>query len=163
MTSNLGSDIILNADRQGDIGFGHELTTGNISTTKEKVLKLLKEQFRPEFLNRIDDTIFFHALSEEDIAEIILLQLNLVSKRLLGQRRITLKVTERGKKLLAKKGFDPQFGARPLKREIQNLILDPLAMKIVTGEIPAEAKVTIDAVQDEIKIRTKSTNKQLAK
>ncbi len=157
MTSNLGSEVLLNADRQGSIGFESNKEVTSQSEAKKRVLELLKENFKPEFLNRVDEVIFFHALSEDNIADIVSLQLEIISKRLSDQRSISLNVTERAKKLLGKKGYDPQYGARPLKRIIQNDILDPLAMKIIIGEIPSEAKVTIDAVQDEIKIRVKES------
>ncbi|PIQ67788.1 ATP-dependent chaperone ClpB [Candidatus Uhrbacteria bacterium CG_4_10_14_0_2_um_filter_41_7] len=156
MTSNLGSDIILNSSTIGDIGFAGE-EKQNVDGTKNKVLELLKNRFRPEFLNRIDEAIFFHALTRENIADIVGLQINLVAKRLQTQKRIDLKVSERARKLLADKGFDPKYGARPLKRLIQNLILNPLAMQIVSGEIGEESKVTIDAIQDEIQIKTRGT------
>jgi ATP-dependent Clp protease ATP-binding subunit ClpB len=155
MTSNIGSDMILNADNLGDIGFDNGDTIKTEEQTKDKVFGRLKDHFRPEFLNRLDDIIFFHALSKEHIADIVRLQIELVAKRLLNQRAITLKVTERTKKYLAEKGFDPQYGARPLKRVIQTEILDPLAMKIITNEVPEEAKVTIDCVKENIEIRVR--------
>ncbi|MFA6130717.1 MAG: AAA family ATPase [Patescibacteria group bacterium] len=154
LTSNTGSDLILHSDTAGSIGFTSDAAS-NEEQTKTKVLDLLKEQFKPEFLNRIDDVIFFHALSEENIADIVELQILEVSKRLRDQRSITLKVTDRAKKLLAKKGYHPQYGARPLKRVIQTEILDPLAMKIVAGDVPEDAQVTIDAADGNIQIRLK--------
>ena len=155
MTSNLGSDVILNAGKLGDIGFSEDAGTAEESGTKNKVLDLLKEHFKPEFLNRVDEIIFFHALSEKDIAAIVQLQIDQVSKRLKEQRKINLKVTERANKFLAEKGYDQQYGARPLKRLIQTLILDPLAMQIIKGEVPEEADVTIDVIKGEIKINLK--------
>lgn len=156
MTSNIGSDIILNANRRPDIGFnGTDEAKTDGGSTKTKIMELLKERFRPEFLNRIDETIFFHGLEKDHIAEIVQLQIDIVSDRLMSQRNIKLNVTERAKKFLAEKGYDPQFGARPLKRVIQTMILDPLAMKIVKNEIPEEATVTIDAIKDQIEIRVK--------
>ena len=152
LTSNVGSDIILNAGKHGDIGFDD----GNKQTedaTKEKVMDLLHDHFRPEFLNRIDDIIFFHALDEKNIGEIVKLQLDIVASRLKEQRHIVLTVKDKIKKYLAKKGYDPQYGARPLKRIIQNDILDPLAMRIVKGEVPEEANVTIDLEKEDVKIK----------
>lgn len=151
MTSNIGSDVILSSGK--GIGFAESEKKEEIA--KVRVLDMLREHFRPEFLNRIDDTIVFHSLSEAHIGSIVELQLDLVSARLKEQRKITLKVTERGKKLLAQKGYDPQYGARPLKRIIQTLILDPLALKIVKGEVPESATVTIDCKKDEIEIKVK--------
>ncbi|PIZ54347.1 ATP-dependent chaperone ClpB [Candidatus Uhrbacteria bacterium CG_4_9_14_0_2_um_filter_41_50] len=151
LTSNVGSDIILNSGNE--IGFGNsEQKTDGV---KDRVMKLLKEQFKPEFLNRIDDTIFFHALNEENISEIVGLQLEQVAKRLKAQKNIDLKVLIKAQKYLAKKGFDPKYGARPLKRIIQTELLDPLAMMIVSGEISKETKVTIDVPNDKIEIKIK--------
>lgn len=152
MTSNIGSDVILTAGK--GIGFA-ESESAKEEVAKQRVLEMLRENFRPEFLNRVDETIVFHALTEEQIAGIVELQLNIVAKRLKEQRNITLKVTERAKKFLAQKGYDPMYGARPLKRVIQTMILDPLAMQIVKGDVPEEASVTIDATKDEIAIKVK--------
>ena len=101
------------------------------------------------------EVIFFHALDKENIGEIVVLQADQVAERLLRQRGIKLSLTERAKKFLVDKGFDPKFGARPLKRVIQNQILDPLAMKIITGEVPEESLVSIDFVKDEVRIKVK--------
>ena len=157
MTSNVGSDLILNRDRQGDIGFDDEdgKKEQDRSGVKTKVLEQLKDHFRPEFLNRIDETIFFGALTEKEIADIVELQIEQVSNRLKLQRGITLKVSAKAKKLLAEKGYDPQYGARPLKRVIQHEILDPLAMRIITGAVKEESRVTIDAIKGVIEIKSK--------
>ncbi len=153
MTSNIGSDMILSGGKMDGIGFTSEAQDEN--PMKKKILELLKEQFRPEFLNRVDDTIVFHPLTQEQIGQVVELQLELVSKRLKENRGITVKITEKAKKLLAQKGFDPHYGARPLKRVIQNLLLDPLAMHIIKSDVPEEAIVTIDAKKDDIDIKIK--------
>ncbi len=153
MTSNIGSDVILNTASSG-IGFDNQAKTKE-DHGREKVMEMLKERFKPEFLNRVDEVIFFHALSEENIADIVELQLNEVSDRLKSQRNIELRVTERARSALARDGYSTQFGARPLKRVIQNQILDPLAMKIVSGEVPEEAIVSIDTQQNKIVIKVK--------
>lgn len=155
MTSNIGSDVILSSGKLSGFGFGDAKASTTEDVAKDKIMELLKESFRPEFLNRIDDIIVFHALSEENIAGVVELQLNSVAKRLEEQRSIDMKVTERAKKILAEKGYDPKFGARPLKRVIQHLILDPLAMKIVSGEVKEDGLVTIDAKKEEIEIKTR--------
>ncbi len=155
MTSNVGSDVILSSGKMTGIGFGGVEGGTEEETTKNKVLELLKEQFRPEFLNRIDDIIVFHALSKDNINGIVELQLDSVAKRLKDQRSISLKVSDKAKKILADKGYDPHYGARPLKRVIQHLILDPLAMKIVSGEVKEEGFVTIDTKKDEMEIKIK--------
>ena len=99
----------------------------------------LKAHFRPEFLNRVDDIIIFHSLDEKHLARIVDIQLQRLEKRL-AQQQLTLEVDRSAKQLIAKEGFDPQFGARPLKRAIQDLLLDPLATKLLLGEFkPATA------------------------
>jgi ATP-dependent Clp protease ATP-binding subunit ClpB len=161
MTSNIGSDIILNSDRAGSIGFAEDKESADSGHLQDRIKNRLLEQFRPEFINRVDETIYFHALEEKHIAQIVQLQIGLVAVRLSEQRSIELCVSERAKKYLAKKGYDPQFGARPLKRLIQNEILDPLAMQLVQNNIPEEAKVTIDIVKGEIVIKVKGSGKKV--
>ncbi len=157
MTSNLGSDMILNAGTEKTIGFdgNDETETSEASEVRERVLSLLKDHFRPEFLNRIDEIIVFHSLSKEEIAMIVDLQLAHVAERLQKQKDVKLSLSAAAKKLIAEKGYDPSYGARPLKRVIQSLILDPLAMKIVSGEIKEGQTVTIGAKADAITIQTK--------
>jgi len=156
MTSNVGSDMILSAGKHNGIGFeGADEEKVEGDGLKQRVLEQLRDQFRPEFLNRVDDIIFFHALSQEDISEIVQLQIDNVAKRLQEQRQINLKVNAKARKMLATRGFDPQYGARPLKRIIQTEILDPLAMKIVKNEVPDEAAVTIDVVKDKVSVNVK--------
>lgn len=154
MTSNLGSDIILSQGKAAGIGFNSDDRTIS-ALTKEKLQELLRDQFRPEFLNRVDDVMVFNPLSQSDIENIVELQLKQMANRLLEQRNLLLKVTERAKKLLANRGYDANFGARPLKRVIQSLILDPLAMMIVKGEVREDDTVTIDAKKEEIEIKVK--------
>ncbi len=154
MTSNIGSDIILNSDKNGSIGFEDETDTVE-NATKEHVVKQLRDHFRPEFLNRVDDVIFFHSLTPENIADIVQLQIEEVAARLEKQRGMKLTVRAAAKKYLAKKGFDPKYGARPLKRVIQNQVMDPLAMKIISGEVPEEAKIIVDMENDNVVINTK--------
>lgn len=104
----------------------------------------LRAAFKPEFLNRIDDTIIFRQLGRDQIERIVDIQLERV-KKLLSDRRIELEITPEAKKLLAEKGYDPHYGARPLKRVIQRLVQDPLAMKILEGQFPEGSKVSMDA------------------
>ncbi len=161
MTSNLGSDVILNAGNtkasmgfvDGDTELSRELET------RDQIMKLLKDEFRPEFLNRIDDAIIFHSLSKQDIAKIVDLQLKQTEKRLKTHRGILLSVSESAKELLANKGFDPSYGARPLKRVIQSLLLDPLALKIVGGEIKEGQTVSISAKGEELIVGNKKNAK----
>ena len=151
MTSNIGSDVILSTGK--GIGFAEESTKEEVA--KAKVLEMLREHFRPEFLNRVDDAIVFHALNREHLGAIVELQLEQVSRRLKAQRKIGLTFTDRAKRLLEEKGYDPLYGARPLKRVIQTLVLDPLALAIVSGTIPETATVTVDAKKSAIEIKVK--------
>ena len=150
MTSNIASDMIMAMGRRGEFGFGEKMEGQDGKKRKEekvneKIMDSLREHFKPEFLNRIDEVIIFHPLEEAEIADIVDLQLELVAKRLL-EKKITLEVNAQAKKLLAKKGYDPNLGARPLKRVIQNELLDELAMKIIEGNIEegAELKIGVD-------------------
>lgn len=164
MTSNIGSDIILNAGKEmTSIGFSKmsEIKTKD-EEIRDRITGMLKDHFRPEFLNRVDETIVFHSLTEENIGDIVGLQLALVSARLKKQRDITISVAPAAKKLLAQKGFEPTYGARPLKRVIQSLILDPLSLKIITGEIREGQHVEIEARENEILIGEKRKVRALA-
>jgi len=129
LTSNLGSDLIQEARTDED---------------RRKVIEpVIRASFRPEFLNRLDEIVIFHALTEREIAAIVVLQLGQVETRL-KERRILLKATEPARRLLAESGFDPQFGARPLKRAIQRLVVDPLTTKVLAGEVPDGSEVTVE-------------------
>jgi ATP-dependent Clp protease ATP-binding subunit ClpB len=129
MTSNLGSDLIQDATSDEE---------------RRKVLEpVLHTSFRPEFLNRLDEIVIFHALTEKKIGAIVDLQLAGVETRL-RERRIRLNATNAAKELLAHAGFDPQYGARPLKRAIQRLVVDPLTSQILSGEIRDGSAVRID-------------------
>ncbi|MCX6743676.1 MAG: type VI secretion system ATPase TssH, partial [Candidatus Parcubacteria bacterium] len=109
----------------------------------------LKAQFKPEFINRLDEIIIFHPLGKKEIEKIIELQLEIVTKRL-ADKKIKLEFTKALEEYLANKGFDPQFGARPLKRVIQNQILDDLAMQIIEGKIKEGQKVKVDVEKDKV-------------
>lgn len=147
MTSNIGSDVILNSERR--IGFAED-GAAKSEGTKQKVLEMLRDHFRPEFLNRIDETIVFHALDKKHIEAIVELQLELVIDRLETSRNISVTFTPKAKKYVAENGYDPKYGARPLKRVIQTKILDPLALEIVKGTIAPESAVTVDVKKDAI-------------
>jgi ATP-dependent Clp protease ATP-binding subunit ClpB len=104
----------------------------------------LLQHFRPEFLNRVDEIVIFNALGKQEIEKIIDLQLaNL--RRLLAERKVQIELTPKAQELLFEQGYDPQFGARPLKRAIQRLIQDPLAMKLLDGEVAPGDSLTVDA------------------
>jgi ATP-dependent Clp protease ATP-binding subunit ClpB len=130
MTSNLGSELIVDATTDED---------------RRKVIEpALRAHFRPEFLNRLDEVVIFHALTEAEIVDIVDLQVAQVEARLVD-RRIHLRTTESAKRALAAAGFDPQFGARPLKRTVQRLVVDPLTAMLLGGEVKDGSEVTVDA------------------
>jgi ATP-dependent Clp protease ATP-binding subunit ClpA len=118
----------------------------------------LKENFRPEFLNRIDEIIIFNYLSKSEIRKIVDLELERVSQRL-KDKKITIEVTKSAKELLAEKGFDPNLGARPLKRVIQRLLLDPLSLEIVSGKIKEGEKIIADLENGKIVFKKKESAK----
>ncbi len=151
MTSNVGSDIIA---REASLGFviGEEEKTQRESL-KEKVMAALKEGFRPEFLNRIDEIIIFNYLGKPEIKKIVELELAKVAERL-KDKKIGIRVSEKAKELLAEKGFDQNLGARPLKRVIQKLVLDPLALKIVAGQAKEGENIFIDSQDNQIIFQT---------
>jgi len=150
MTSNIGSEHIA---KMGSLGFLGQTDESERKSLKEKVMEALKEVFRPEFLNRIDEIIIFNYLGKPEIKKIVDLELQKVAERL-KNKKIEIKVTERAKELLAEQGFDPNLGARPLKRVIQKLVLDPLSLKIVGGKILEGEKVMVDLENDKIIFRT---------
>jgi len=104
----------------------------------------LKAHFRPEFLNRVDDIIIFHSLDEKQLAHIVDIQLEKLAHRL-SQQQLSLRVEPDARRLIAKEGYDPQFGARPLKRAIQDLLLDPLATRLLSGEFKPGDNVKVTA------------------
>ncbi len=157
MTSNIGSDLILSGGSLEDIGFDgsdEKKIAGNF-VAREKIMELLQQQFRPEFLNRIDDIITFAALDESQIESIVKLQLSLVEKRLREQHELKLEISDAAKASLAKHGYDPKFGARPLKRAIQNMLLNPLAKEILSGNIPDGSIVVVGAKNGDLTVRRK--------
>ena len=140
MTSNLGSQFIqqefekLNATNRESI----------IANTKMQVMDMLKKTIRPEFLNRIDETIMFLPLTKAEIANVVRLQMNAV-KKMLEPQGFTLRVTDAAINYLADQGYDPEFGARPVKRAIQRLVLNDLSKRILAEEVSREQPITIDA------------------
>jgi len=135
MTSNLGSQF-LQADKTR--------TAAELAEANQSVLAALHASFKPEFLNRVDDIIIFNPLGKEQLVKIIELRLEDV-RRLLAERKISLELTDRARELIFREGFDPNFGARPLKRAIQKLVQDPLALKILDGEVLHGDHVIVDA------------------
>ncbi|MCQ2607604.1 MAG: ATP-dependent chaperone ClpB [Bacteroidales bacterium] len=143
MTSNIGSDII--QERFENMNDANKAET--IETAKNDVYNLLKKTVRPEFLNRIDETIMFTPLTKNDITSIVRLQFKRLAQRL-ADMDITIDITENAVNELAQLGYNPQFGARPVKRIIQKELLNELSKKIISGEVTKDAKITVD-VQDE--------------
>jgi ATP-dependent Clp protease ATP-binding subunit ClpB len=146
MTSNMGSHIIQEKyDNLNDVETAME-------TAKGEVLNLLKKSVRPEFLNRIDDIIMFTPLSAEDIKSIVNLQLKLLQK-MLSKQGITLDATDEAKSYLAKMGYDPQYGARPVKRVIQREVLNKLSKDILSQKVTADSIILLDQFDDELVFR----------
>lgn len=116
---------------------------------KSKITDALKSAFRPEFLNRIDEIIVFNSLGQEQIKSIVDIQVEYLKKRL-EERKINIELTDAAKAQIAAEGFDPVYGARPLKRTIQRRIQDPLAMKVLEGEVHDGDNVLVDAVDGDI-------------
>ncbi|OLA99058.1 MAG: ATP-dependent chaperone ClpB, partial [Gemmatimonadetes bacterium 13_2_20CM_1_69_27] len=135
MTSNIGSQDIL------------EMGTQNWEQVETKVMDLLRRTFRPEFLNRVDDTIIFRPLSSDDIAKIVDLQLKRV-ERLVAERKLQLEVTPAAKQLLVAEGYDPVYGARPLKRAIQRLLQNPLALAVLEGKYSEGDRIRVNRSKD---------------
>ena len=132
LTSNIASTTIF------------ELAGRDREGMRKRVLEALQATFRPEFLNRIDDTVIFNPLGKSELNQIVDLQLAHL-RRLLAERKIEIELTERARELLFREGYDPAYGARPMKRALQRLIQDPLAMKILNGEVLAGERVLVDA------------------
>ena len=140
MTSNLGSQYI-QQEFEKLTPQNHDAIVGE---TKQKVMEMLKKTIRPEFLNRIDETIMFLPLTKQEIAQVVTLQMNAV-KKMLEPQGFTLNVTDAAIQYLADAGFDPEFGARPVKRAIQRLVLNDLSKKILAEEVSREKPIVIDA------------------
>jgi ATP-dependent Clp protease ATP-binding subunit ClpB len=148
MTSNIGNEVI---QEYSSLGF---TSRDKKETVKEKefeskVKSELKNYFKPEFLNRIDEIVIFHSLTKNEISQIVDLQLNIVAERL-SKKGIKIEVTDKAKSFIAKKGYEPAFGARPLKRVIQNEILDKLALEIIEKKIKEGDTVKIDTEKERI-------------
>ena len=148
MTSNLGSQYI----QTQFAGITPDNRDHIIADTKTKVMDMLKKTIRPEFLNRIDETIMFPPLTKPEIAQVVTLQMNAV-KKMLEPQGFTLNVSPAAISLLADEGFDPEFGARPVKRAIQRMVLNDLSKKILSDEVSREKPITIDAANDKLVFR----------
>jgi ATP-dependent Clp protease ATP-binding subunit ClpB len=138
MTSNLGSQYFREDDKPEQV--------------RQLVLETLRQTLRPEFLNRIDEIVIFKPLGREEIERIVKIQLRHLTKRL-GDKRITLELTPAAEELLAKEGYDPVYGARPLKRTIQRLIQDPLALQLLNGTFTEGDTVVVEAKRGQVGFR----------
>jgi ATP-dependent Clp protease ATP-binding subunit ClpC len=155
MTSNAGAELIR---RETGLGFhkseGQQSTQEQYEKMKDKVLTEMKKLFRPEFLNRIDATVVFRALGREEIRAIVDLQLSRTQKQL-REQRLVMEVTDAARDVLLEKGFDPVFGARPMRRAIQNLIEDPLAEGLLHGRFQPGDTVLVDRHGEDLTLETK--------
>lgn len=151
LTSNLGATALRD---EKSVGFGAVQPSQNYEAMAKRIKEELKKAFRPEFLNRIDETIVFHPLSDDHLEAIVKLMMQDIVKRM-AEMGMTLKVTNAALKEIAKKSYDPEYGARPIRRAIQHLVEDPLSEKLLNGTIQLGQKVTIGARQGEIYIEPK--------
>jgi ATP-dependent Clp protease ATP-binding subunit ClpB len=149
MTSNLGSHFIAEAQQ----GSGREELPEGV---RRQVTEALRQHFRPEFINRVDEIIFFHSLGLEHLKQIVNIQIHGLLKRL-EERKIHVELTDTARAFLVAEGFDPMFGARPLKRTIQRRVLDPLAMRVLEGEFREGDSVLVDMGDNELKFQKKQS------
>ena len=141
MTSNVGSQAIM--DFSGD----------DLSALDNQMLEVLRQHFRPEFLNRIDDIVIFDRIRPEAMRAIVDVQLNKVAHQVKDSRDITLEFDDSVRDMLARDGYDPAFGARPLKRLVQKRVLDPLALELIDGRIHDGMAVTVGVANDRVTFR----------
>jgi ATP-dependent Clp protease ATP-binding subunit ClpB len=139
LTSNIGSDVIQAAT--------------DVAAIRPEIDALMKSTFKPEFLNRIDEVIVFNRLGKDEIRRIVDIQLRALERRL-KEQKITLAVSDRARARLGELGYDPQFGARPLKRTVQNAVQNPLARRIIAGEINQGDTIHVDAGKDGLVFKT---------
>jgi len=157
LTSNIGSQFI---DKMEDIGFGQNKSDKeNYENTKDKVLKALKDNFRPEFINRLDEIIIFDVLSSEAIKKIVDIQIQIIKERL-SEKQIKFSISKKALNYLAEKGYSPQYGARPLKRLIQNKILTPDATKMIENNMMVGGFVKVDEQKGELIFDIKKKEKK---
>ena len=154
MTSNIGAKEIKGAGGLGfaTLGEGEDKSKKDYDSMKQKVLDAVKKVFRPEFLNRIDDTVVFHALDKKELTEIVGLMLSDLRKRL-SDMGLTLTLTEAAQEHISDVGYDPDYGARPLRRAIQNEIEDPLSDAILAKRFDDGATITVDYVDKQIVLK----------
>lgn len=152
MTSNLGATQLRD---EKTVGFGAQDVQDNFAAMKEAINAQLKQHFRPEFLNRIDETIVFHSLTKNDLHKIVKLLVKKLENRLVEQS-VTLKFTPAAIDLIAQDGYNPEYGARPLRRSIQTLVEDPLSLALLSGDIQSGDVVTVGARQGKLTFTAKT-------
>jgi ATP-dependent Clp protease ATP-binding subunit ClpA len=143
MTSNIGTGMV----ERNSIGFSVHAKDKKTEDTGKRLLEALKGAFRPEFLNRVDDIIVFNTLTREHLTDIVDIQLANVGK-LLKDRKLKLEVTPAAKDVIISEGYDPQYGARPMRRAIQRLIQDPLAIRLIQGDFKEGETIVVDVAPD---------------
>lgn len=151
MTSNLGATQLRD---EKTVGFGAKDVQGDFNAMKAAINEQLRQHFRPEFLNRIDETIVFHSLTKDDLHKIVKLLLKKLVTRV-AEQNVTLKFTPAAIDLIATDGYNPEYGARPLRRSIQTLVEDPLSLALLSGEIKAGQTVTVGARQGKLTFTAK--------
>lgn len=161
MTSNIGSEFVRQMEK---LGFATEEKREEQAEKelRAKIMSALESRFRPEFLNRLDEIIIFNPLSRKDIEEIVKIQIGLISKRL-AEKEIKISVSKEALSFLAKEGYNPNYGARPLKRLIQNKILNPLSEMIIAGKIRPGMEAYVDVKKGEIVVEAPRIKKQVSK
>lgn len=156
MTSNLGATQLRD---EKTVGFGAKDLQDNYAAMKAAIQEQLKLHFRPEFLNRIDETIVFHSLTKNDLHQIVKLLLKDLTQRV-AEQNVTLKFTPAAINLIAQDGYNPEYGARPLRRSIQTLVEDPLSLALLSGEVENAATVTVGARQGKLTFTSQKAGKK---
>jgi ATP-dependent Clp protease ATP-binding subunit ClpC len=146
MTSNIGADLIRNS---AGMGFREKTDDLNYEAMKKLLMEEVQSQFRPEFLNRIDEIIVFRSLDRDDLRDIIELQLNEIRERL-SSKGLKLELTDSAIEMLIDRGYNPEFGARPLRRALERCLEDPLSEQLLQGKFPP-GQILVEAAEDELK------------
>ncbi|MGN6553468.1 MAG: AAA family ATPase, partial [Verrucomicrobiota bacterium] len=152
MTSNVGSDTI---KRQSSMGFSPISDESSYEKMREKIIEEAKRTFRPEFLNRLDDVIVFRSLTKPDLVQILDLESEKVIKRL-KTRNIVLTLDDKAKDFLVEKGYDPQYGARPMRRSVEKFLEDPLAEEILRGNLHDGEPILVTVENDHLSFKQKA-------
>jgi ATP-dependent Clp protease ATP-binding subunit ClpC len=154
MTSNVGSDTI---KKQSSMGFSPITDANSYEAMREKILEEAKKTFRPEFLNRLDDIIVFRSLTKPDLIGILDLEINKVMARLMKNRNIALQLDDKAKDFLVGKGYDPQYGARPMRRAVERFLEDPLAEELLKGNLHDGEPISVTAEDDHLTFNQKTS------